>query len=79
MRKDYLSHFIAGWAIAMTCCLFAPPLFAAFAGIGFGIAWETIHDDLLQRGEPELADALWTAAGAICAALFYLIFSGGCV
>ena len=79
MRSDYIAHFIAGWAFTLSSCFIVPVIPALFVGVIAGILKEVLHDDLLQRGEPELADALWTAAGAICAALFYLIFSGGCV
>lgn len=72
---DKKLHYAAGLLIAGALTNFLPVLIAVAIAVAVGIGKE-IYDKVTKKGTPELADFLWTTAGALTWLLLYYAVSG---
>lgn len=72
---DKKLHYAARLLIAGVLTNFMPVLFAVGIAILVGVAKE-VYDRATKKGTPELADFLWTTAGALTWLLLYFVVEG---
>lgn len=72
---DKKLHYAAGLLIAGVLTNFLPVLIAVAIAVAVGIGKE-VYDRVTKKGTPELADFLWTTAGALMWLLLYYAVSG---
>lgn len=72
---DKKLHYAAGLLIAGVLTNFIPVLFAVGIAVLVGVAKE-VYDRITKKGTPELADFLWTTAGALTWLLLYFVVEG---
>lgn len=70
---DKWYHFLGGLIISLAGWWFFGPLVGLVLGLIAGPAKEYFWDKLLKKGNVEIADALWTAAGVIPVAVAWAI------
>lgn len=79
IKPDKVSHYFTCYAICLSLCFIMPVMFAVITALAIGAAKELLYDQKLGRGVASWGDMAANCAGAVSAAVFYLIFSGGCV
>lgn len=72
---DKKLHYAVGLFIAGLLTNFLPVLIAVAIAVAVGIGKE-VYDYVTKRGTPELADFLWTTAGALTWLLLYCVAEG---
>lgn len=65
IARDKQLHFLAGAAIAALFIFCAGPVWSLIAAAAAGAAKEVVWDGWMGRGTVELADFVWTVAGAV--------------
>jgi len=73
IAKDKQKHFIYGVAISLIISIFTTPLIGFIFTSLIGVGKELIWDKWLDKGNPEILDALFTIAGALLSSLFIQI------
>ena len=75
LMLDKKLHYFAGLLIAGLLTNFLPVLIAVAIAVAVGIGKE-VYDRVSKKGTQELADFLWTTAGALTWLLLYYAVSG---
>lgn len=74
LPTDKKLHYFAGLLLTGLCSFFLPVLIAVAITVVVGIGKE-VYDKVTKKGTPELADFLWTTAGAITWLCLYCFVS----
>lgn len=73
LRHDRLKHFFCGTLLFLGLSIFINPLWALIATTAIGIAKEAVYDGVMQKGNVDVLDWVYTISGAL---FIYLIFGG---
>lgn len=73
LQRDKQLHFLVGFLISLLISFFLPLAFACATAIAAGAVKE-LRDWKTGLGTPELADFLFTCAGALLVPILYSIF-----